>query len=134
MPNKQHLQPDGVFDSARFGFSQVVTSEPGTLVFVSGQVAWDRDRKLVGASDLGAQTEQALANLRQALAAAGATPADVTMLRVYVVNYEPSHGALLGPFLGAFFGGEPPAASTWVGVTSLAAPDFLIEIEALAVV
>ena len=43
----EHIQPEGLFPSARFGFTHVVTSPPGKLVFVSGQVAWDRDLSLV---------------------------------------------------------------------------------------
>ena len=102
---KEYLAPSELFPSERFGFTQVVTSPPGKLVFVSGQVAWDAELKLVGGSDLGEQARQALANLRVALAAAGAAPADLTMLRTYIV-----------------------------GVQGLAAPGLLIEIEAVAVV
>ncbi len=134
MSAKQHLQPDGLFPSQRMGFTQVVTAAPGTLVFISGQVAWDADRKLVGEGDLAAQADKALENLGTALSAAGASPADVTMMRVYVVDYQPEHGAIVGPAVGRFYGDNPPAASTWVGVKALAAPQFLIEIEAIAVV
>lgn len=130
----EHIQPDGLFPSARFGFTQVVTSPPGKLVFVSGQVAWDRDLKLVGGDDLAAQAEQALENLGTALAAAGATPADVTALRVYIVNYQPEDAAKLGAPFSRFFEGIEPPASTWIGVQSLAAPGLRIEIEASAVV
>ena len=128
-----HIQPPELFDSARFGFTQVVTSPPGKLVFVSGQTAWSRELKLVGESDLGAQAKQALANLGHALSAAGARPSDVTMLRVYVVDLKPENAAEIGPHVSGFFDGAPPAASTWVGVQALAAPGLRIEIEAVAV-
>lgn len=132
--SRQHLQPPELFESRRLGFTQVVTSPPGKLVFVSGQVAWDREMKLIGDSDLGAQTEQALENLRSALHAADASPADVTMCRAYVVDYQPEYAAQIGPYFDRFFAGAAPPASTWIGVQSLAAPGLLIEIEAMAVV
>ena len=73
-------------------------------------------------------------NVGYALKAAGASNSDVTMIRANVVNLKPEHGEILsGPF-SEFFGDEPPSASTWVGVTSLAAAGLLIEIEAIAVV
>ncbi|MFI5317782.1 MAG: RidA family protein, partial [Myxococcota bacterium] len=92
------------------------------------------ERKLVGGSDLRLQAEAALGNLRTALAAAGATPADVVSTRVYVVNYKPEYAAILSPAFEAFYAGGPPPASTWLGVTALAVPGLLIEIEATAVV
>lgn len=131
---KEHLSPAGLFSTKGFGFTHVVTSAPGKTIHVSGQVAWNAERKLVGGNDLGAQAEQALANLRTALAAAGATPRDVVFVRVFVVNYRPEHAGVLSPLLERFFAGGPPPGSTWLGVQSLANPAFLIEIEATAVI
>ncbi len=132
--HKEYIQPSELFASERFGFTQVVVSPPGKLVFVSGQVAWDAERKLVGGSDLAAQAKQALTNLGNALRAAGATASDVTMLRVYIVNYKPEYAGALAPHLSSFFEGATPPASTWIGVQSLAAAELLIEIEAMAVI
>ena len=95
--SKQYIQPDDTFESERFGFTQVVTSAPGKLVFVSGQVAFDRDLRLIGEGDLAAQAEQALANLGSSLRAAGATSADVTMLRTYIVDYDFKDAARIEP-------------------------------------
>ena len=131
---KQHLDPAGLFSTKDLGFTHVVTSAPGKTVYVSGQTAWDADRKLVGGNDLAKQAEQALRNLRTALQSAGATPRDVVFTRVMVVDYEPADAAVVGAALGAFFAGGPPPASTWIGVQALAAPGFRIEIEAIAVV
>ena len=133
MSEKQYIQPDDTFDSKRFGFTQVVTSPPGRLVFVSGQVGLDRDLKLVGEGDVAVQAEQALRNLGHSLTAAGAAPADVTMMRTYIVDYRADYAAKLAPHFEKFFDGRPPA-STRVGVQALAAPGLLIEIEAIAVV
>ena len=128
-----HIQPPELFPSERFGFTQVVTAAPGRLVFVSGQVAWDENLQLVGGDDLAAQAEKALANLGAALRAAGATPADLTSLRVYVVDYEPRHAGALAPVLAKFLAGAAPPAQTLLGIKALAAPGLLIEIEAFAV-
>lgn len=131
---KNYIGPKELFSTKGLGFTHVVTSAPGTTIYVSGQTAWDADRKIVGGNDLGQQAEQALNNLRTALAAAGATPRDVVFTRVYVVDYEPAHAGILSPLLEAFFAGGPPPGSTWVGVKALAVPGFRIEIEAVAVV
>jgi len=130
----EHIQPEGLFPSARLGFTQVVTSPPGKLVFVSGQVAWDAGNQLVGGGDVGAQAEKALENVGTALAAAGASPRDVTAVRVYIVDYRPEDAAKIGAPFGRFFEGVEPPASTWIGVQALASPDLRIEIEVQAVV
>lgn len=131
---KEHIQPSALFPSERFGFTQVVTSPPGKLVFVAGQVAWDSELKLVGGSDLGAQAVQALRNLGEALRAAGAAPSDLTMVRTFVVDYRPEHAGVLTPLYRDFLAGATPPASTLIGVQSLAAPGLLIEIDAIAVI
>src|SRR4029453_11449110 len=130
---KKHISPAGLFSTRRLGFTHVVTSSPGTTAYISGQTAWDAHRKIVGGTDLRLQAEQSFRNLRTALEAAGAAPADVVFVRLYIVNYRPEHAATLSPMLEEFFAGAPLPASTWVGVQSLAVSDFLIEIEAIAV-
>jgi enamine deaminase RidA (YjgF/YER057c/UK114 family) len=127
------IEPKDLFDAQRFGFSQAVTAKPGRLVAVSGQVAVDQAFQLVGAGDLVAQTNQALRNVEAALAAAGATRRDVTRLRVFVVALSLEKAMSAGGVIGEFFAGQFPA-QTMVGVTSLVSPDWLIEIEAEAVV
>ncbi len=129
----EHIQPEGLFPSARLGFSQVVTSPPGKLVFISGQVAWDENMKIVGGDDVGAQAEAALANVGRALEAAGAGPRHVTSVRVYIVGYQPEDAAKIGAPFARFFEGLEPPASTWLGVQALAAPELRIEIEVQAV-
>jgi enamine deaminase RidA (YjgF/YER057c/UK114 family) len=131
--SKQYIQPPELFPSKRFGFTQVVSSPPGKLVFVSGQVGWDAEMKLAGA-DLAEQTRQALGNLAIALRAAGASTSDLTMVRTYIVGYKAEYAQQLAPLFDEFLDGATPPASTWIGVQALAAPDLLIEIEAVAVV
>jgi enamine deaminase RidA (YjgF/YER057c/UK114 family) len=59
---------------------------------------------------------------------------DVVALRIYVVNYRPADASSVGGILREFFPGVNPPTSTWIGVSSLAVEDFLIETEAVAVV
>ena len=130
----EHIQPPGLFPGAKLGFTQVVTATAKRLVWIAGQTACDQRGRPLGGNDVGAQAEAALDNLRQALEAAGARPADVTMLRVYIVGFTREGAAQIGQRVASFFAGVEPPASTWVGVTALMHPDFLIEIEAVAAV
>jgi enamine deaminase RidA (YjgF/YER057c/UK114 family) len=100
---------------------------------MAGQVAIDERGALVGADDLGAQTEQAMRNVGLALAAAGAGYADVVKITTYVVNYRPEHRAIIGKARAPFFASGAPPASTLIGVAALALPEWLVEIEAVAV-
>jgi enamine deaminase RidA (YjgF/YER057c/UK114 family) len=131
---KKYINPDLLFDSAQYGFSQVVTSTPGRLVFISGQTAWDRNQEIVGKNDLAVQTKQSLDNLKAAIESTGGSVADITMLRIYVVDETPDANLIIGKIIKEFFGTSTPPTSTWIGVRSLAIPEFLIEIEAQAVI
>jgi enamine deaminase RidA (YjgF/YER057c/UK114 family) len=131
---KKVIQPEKLFDSSPFHYSQVVTATGGTLVHISGLAAWNKDGQLVGGDDLVAQTRQTLANIRAGLDGAGAKIDDLIMIRSFIVNYQPEYFELLMPEFAAFFGDARPPASTWVGVQALALPDLLIEIEAQAVI
>ena len=133
MTNRK-INPDTLYDALGYGFSHAALQDGGRTLHLAGQVAWDSDGNVVGAGDLAAQTQQALANLAAVLDAAGATPADVVRLRTYVVDHSPDK---LGPVLGqfaAFYGETTPAPNTFIGVQALALPDFLIEIEATAAI
>jgi enamine deaminase RidA (YjgF/YER057c/UK114 family) len=116
------------------GYTHVVTAEGGRMVFVAGQVSYTKDLQFVGAGDLRAQARQAFQNLGSALAAAGASFADVVKMNTYVVNYKPSDMALIAEARREFLPKENPPASTLVGVQGLAVEGLLIEIEAIAVV
>ena len=129
---REAVNPDSLYGSVQYGFSHAIKSAGGTTIHCAGQVAWDKDYKVVGAGDVGAQARQALKNLKVVLAAAGATPADVVRIRTYVVNHSPELLGPVGEALAEFWGDVIPAANTWIGVQSLALPDFLIEIEATA--
>ena len=79
------------------------------------------------------QARQALRNVQAAVEAIGGTLADVVALRIYIVNYRPDQADAIGGALREFFPEEKRPASTWIGVSTLAVPEFLIEIEATAV-
>jgi enamine deaminase RidA (YjgF/YER057c/UK114 family) len=129
---KEYVNPDSLFQSVPHGFSQVVIASGKKLVFISGQTAWDTQKNIVGGDSILEQARQAFRNLEKAMEASGGTLRDVVALRIYVVNYEAESGTAVGIALRKFFAGNPPA-STWIGVSALAVPEFLIEIEATAV-
>ncbi|MCY7390674.1 MAG: RidA family protein [Leptolyngbyaceae cyanobacterium CAN_BIN12] len=131
---KQHLNPDTLFPSLPIGFSQGVATHGGRTVYLSGQTAWDANKQIIGGDDLGEQTRQALRNVETALEAAGGNRTDVVSLRLYVVKPSPRNIESIGEVLREFFSTETPPASTWIGINSLAVDEFLIEIEAIAVI
>jgi enamine deaminase RidA (YjgF/YER057c/UK114 family) len=115
------------------GYTQVLSAQGTRTVYVSGQVAVDVQGALVGAGDLRAQTEQVFANLQTALAAAQASFADVVKLTTFVVNLTPEALAMVREVRKRYLDAERLPTSTLVGVTVLANPAWLIEIEAIAV-
>lgn len=131
---KEHINPDTLFPSVPYGFSQAIATQSGKTLYISGQTAWDAEKKRVGRNSLVEHAKQAFQNVRHAVEAAGGSLADVVALRLYVVNYRPADANSLGEVLRDFFPGLHPPTSTWIGVFSLAVEDFLIEIEAVAVV
>lgn len=130
----RHINPETLLQPR--GYTHVVTvSAPGKIIFVSGQVAVDKDGKLVGPGDLKTQVRQAAANLKLALEAAGATTADIVKTNTYIVNYKQSDYAAMREARAALFPeGTNAPASTLVGVTSLAVEGLMVEMEAIAIV
>jgi len=103
----------------------------GNTVYVAGQLALDKDGKLVGPSDIGAQTRRVLENMRRVLETGGASMRDVVKVTVFVTDIRYREG--YGEVRQEFFGSTPPA-STLVQISCLAVPGALIEIEAIAVI
>ncbi|MEO8320472.1 MAG: Rid family hydrolase [Bradyrhizobium sp.] len=122
--------PSGIFDSRPYGFAQVaiISMPSGDAIFVSGQVAWDADRNIVGIGDVGRQLRKSLENLATALASVGAKLDDVGALRLYIKQSHILDGKAISDVLKDVFGDNPPSAS-WIGVSSLANEEFLIEVE-----
>ncbi|MFE1287829.1 RidA family protein [Streptomyces sp. NPDC058751] len=121
--------PDGVAPAA--AYSHVVAAT-GRFVAVSGQVPLDENGDLVGEGDAGAQARQVFENLRRCLAAAGAGFDDVVKLTFFVTDmaHMPAIRAARAEHMPA---DRLPAASA-VQVAALVRPEFLMEIEAYAVV
>jgi enamine deaminase RidA (YjgF/YER057c/UK114 family) len=130
---KEYINPNNLFPSLPHGFSQIVVGSGRKMVFISGQTAWDEGKNIVGGDSVLEQARQALRNLEKAMEAAGGTLKDVVALRIYIVNYQAECGTAVGTALRECFSSENPPASTWIGVSALADPEFLIEIEATAV-
>jgi enamine deaminase RidA (YjgF/YER057c/UK114 family) len=128
----EYLRPEGLPQNPAFSNVAVVSGAVRTI-YVGGQDAVSASGEIVGKGDLGAQTEQILRNIQTALAAAGATPDDVMKLNILIVD-----GQSVAEGYGAFqrvWGNRPnPPLVTAAFVSALAHPDFLAEIDAIAVV
>ena len=123
------IQPDTVHDTTALAYSQA--TRMSDLIFVAGQVPCDPSGAIVGKGDIRAQTEQVFSNLRAVLEAAGCGLADVGKVTVFTTKLE--YRPIIHEIRSRVFGevGHLPA-STLAVVTSLANPDWLIEIEAIA--
>jgi enamine deaminase RidA (YjgF/YER057c/UK114 family)/quinol monooxygenase YgiN len=125
----ERMNPPGL--STPTGYSHVVTARGGRTIYIAGQVALDAKGQVVGKGDLAAQTRQVFENLGTALNAAGATFANVVKANTYM--RDASQVAVLREIRSKYFTRDLPA-STLIEVPRLANPDFLIEIEVIAVV
>lgn len=129
---KHTINPPDLFNSLQYGFSQIVVSQGSQQVHISGQVAWDAQSQIIGPGDLRAQTMASFENLDRAIQHAGGTLEDIVSLRIYIVQSVIDQDRYVTEGLRRFFPQHPPA-STWIAVPALSMPDFLIEIEAFAV-
>jgi enamine deaminase RidA (YjgF/YER057c/UK114 family) len=112
------------------GYTHVVVAPDGRTAYIAGQVAYDSTGQLVGGNDFRAQAERVFQNLEHALASIGGSLADVVKTTTFVTDAK--HVPLLRDIrLKHLSRGRPPA-NTLVVVSSLARPEFLIEIEAVA--
>lgn len=117
-----------------FGWTHVVTTTGGKTVYISGQVSVNERGEVVGKGDLKAQTRQTFENIKKALVSVGATFKDVVKTNLYVVGFKPEQIGVLREVRAEYVSKENPPASTLVGVSALVGPDWLIEIEAVAVI
>lgn len=116
------------------GWTHIVThTMPGKTIYISGQVSVNAKGDVVGKGDLQAQVVQTFENLKNALAAAGATFKDVVKSNLYVVGLKPDVMPMIREVRARYFDQKNPPASTLVGVEKLVGPDWLIEIEVVAV-
>jgi enamine deaminase RidA (YjgF/YER057c/UK114 family) len=127
----QYINPPGL---PAYGYSNVVVVQGAVkTIYVGGQDAVNAKGEIVGVGDMGAQTRQVLDNLEAALAAGGATLENVIKFNIFLVQ-----GNDLMPGFRAFqerWGDRPnPPAVTAAFVAGLARPEYLVEIDAIAVV
>ncbi len=130
----RHVNPKGLLEMPE-SFSQVVTATTGKLVFIAGQGAFDADGKLVGPGDYYEQTKQVFRNLKTALAAVGGAPEHVVSSTMYVKDLHEDALLAFARGMDEALDGKPfpPMASTFVGVQTLAFPEMLVEMSAIAV-
>jgi len=130
--NVQHLNPGGLHKNPAYT-QAVVVSGKATTIYVGGQNAVDASGNIFGKGDLRVQTEKALQNIETALAAGGAELQHVVKWNVYIL-----HGQSAQAGFEAFqkvWGQRPnPPVISGIFVPALAHPDFLVEIDAIAVV
>jgi enamine deaminase RidA (YjgF/YER057c/UK114 family) len=117
-------QPNGHFSQA------TITEAKGRLLFISGMTARHPDGSITGVGDIEAQTRQVCENLKAAVETAGGTLDDICRVDVYIRNMEQFD--IIHKVRREYFTGVAPA-STMVEVNKFTSPDYLIEINAIAV-
>ena len=128
------IQPEGLPIRRLNGhvlYSHVVAVTGGRTIYVSGQLSRDPSGKIVGVGDMGAQIEQIATNIAKCLAAVGASFDSLVKTTTYVTDID-----LFFRYadMRARIFGSSPATSTTVEVRRLSHPDFLVEIDAVAVI
>ena len=114
------------------GYTHLVSIEsPKRILYISGQISKNQCGQVVGEGDLEAQTRQVYSNLLAILRSQGASFKDVVKLNTY--STQPDKIGITRKVRTEFIDGDNPPASTFIGVTALADPAFLVEIEAVAV-
>ena len=128
----EHINPDGL--SKNPVFTQVVTvTGPAKTIYIGGQDAVDASGTIVGKGDLKAQTEQVFQNVQTALEACGAGLEHVIKWNIYIVQGQPLRPGF--EVAQQVWGQRPnPPAISVMFVAGLANPDFLVEMDAIAVI
>jgi enamine deaminase RidA (YjgF/YER057c/UK114 family) len=128
----EFLDPDGLPRNPAFSNVAVVSGTVRTI-YIGGQDAVDADGRIVGVGDIAAQTEQVLRNLRTALTAAGAGPEHVVKWNVFIVDGQ-DFATGYAAFQRVWGTPVDPPVITAAVVKGLARPEFLVEMDAIAVV
>jgi len=114
------------------GYTHVVeVTGPAKMVYISGQIALDKDGNVVGAGNMKAQAEQVFKNLEAALTAAGAKFSDVVKMNIFTTDVDQIDA--IREVRGRYFGEATPA-STLVQIVHLARPEFMLEVEVIAAI
>ena len=128
----EYLNPEGLPQNPAFT-NVVVVSGPVRTIYIGGQDAVDATGQIVGAGDIGAQAAQVFANIQTALEAAGAGPEHVVKWNVLVVQGQSLQEGFAA-FQRVWGQRANPPVITMAFVSALANPEFLVEIDAIAVV
>jgi reactive intermediate/imine deaminase len=128
---KRQVRTDNVREPMGHFSQAIEVDAKGKLVFISGMTARRADGTIAAIGDIEGQTRQVCENLKSAVEAAGGTMDDIVRVDVYVRNIE--HFDRIHKVRREYFK-SPPPASTMVEVTKMVSPDYLIEINAIAVV
>ena len=131
---REFVNPPALGAPPRFYSHAVGLEGPAKLVYVSGQVSWGPDGKVVGAGDMRAQCEQVFRNLTSVLKAAGAGWGDIIKMNSYMVGLSAENVAAFRDTRQAYLKPGQLPASTLVGVTSLVQPELLLEVEVVAAI
>jgi enamine deaminase RidA (YjgF/YER057c/UK114 family) len=131
---RRNIQPAGLHERRVNGlllYSHVVSVEPKRLIFIAGQLARDRDGRIVGVGDMRAQLRQALENLKLAVEAAGASLKDLVRTNTYVTDIEEYFKHV--DVRMEYYSHAMPTSTT-VEVRRLAQPELMVEIDAIAAI
>ncbi|HAS45154.1 MAG TPA: RidA family protein [Microscillaceae bacterium] len=128
--HKKLINPAELYDGSANGMSQAVHETNSNLIFISGQVAWDTNFQITDPT-LEGQFKQALENLDRVLAASKASVENLVHVKIYVRGEVADHMEALQPIISQYLGTSKPSL-TGIGVASLASPETLVEIEAIA--
>ena len=126
------INPTTVFNSLQYGFSQALEVPQGRRIMLSGQVGVDAQERTAG-PDIAEQTVMALDNVEKVLAEVGGDLSHVIMLRLYIVESARDQQEPIAEALRQRFAHNPPPSS-WIMVSGLSLPEWLIVVEAEAVV
>lgn len=127
---KKLINPKELYDGSIFGMSQAVVDTESKQVFISGQVSWDKEFNVLG-NTIEVQFKNTLKNLELVLTESNSSISSILNLRIYIRGEISDHLSIVGPILVNFLNGSSPAI-TGIGVVSLASPETLVEIEAVA--
>jgi enamine deaminase RidA (YjgF/YER057c/UK114 family) len=132
---KTVVQPDNVYQSDVYPFSQALRVRAGELLFIAGQPSMDVQANIIGKGDMVAQTRQVYKNIGNILESAGATFSNVVELTTFIVGREnlPAHLAVISELYPTLFPDGKYPADTVAIVDGLYFEDFLLEVKAVAV-
>ena len=130
MKQKVMITSDRVYQTNSIGFSQAVVANG--FVFISGQVGWDKDFSLVGTGSFSDQLDQCFKNVNNLLEDSRSSMDQVVHIRIYIKHLGDSERILTVEKINQLYPRTYKPANTVIGVETLARPELLVEVEAVA--